>query len=73
MTEIANQPAEPQVAEVATNAVSAPVRSTRRARTYNPVTSIIKHVLLVSGVIAGAVMWVRIGKIARAESDAPRR
>jgi len=33
---------------------------------------IIKHVLLVSGVIAGAVMWVRIGKIARAESDAPR-
>ena len=33
---------------------------------------IIKHVLLVSGVIAGAVMWIRIGKVARAELDAPR-
>ena len=28
---------------------------------------IIKHVLLVSGVIAGAVMWVRIGKQAKAD------
>ena len=28
---------------------------------------IIKHVLLLSGVIAGAVMWVRIGKQAKAD------
>ncbi|HEY5549058.1 MAG TPA: hypothetical protein VIL17_05640 [Coriobacteriia bacterium] len=33
---------------------------------------IIKHVLLVAGVIAGAVMWVRIGRIARAESGETR-
>ena len=31
---------------------------------------IIKHVLLVSGVVAGAIMWRRIGKIAHAESGA---
>ena len=30
---------------------------------------IIKHVLLVSAVIAGSIMWVRIGKIAKAELD----
>ena len=28
---------------------------------------IIKHVLLVSGVIAGSIMWVRLGRLARAE------
>jgi len=35
---------------------------------------IIKHVLLVTGVIAGSVMWVRLGKLARgfaAEEVAP--
>ena len=31
---------------------------------------VIKHVLLVSGVIAGSVMWIRIGKLARAEISA---
>jgi hypothetical protein len=29
-------------------------------------------VLLVSAVIAGAIMWVRLGKVARAELGAPR-
>jgi hypothetical protein len=31
---------------------------------------VIKHVLLVSGVIAGSAMWIRIGKLARAEISA---
>jgi hypothetical protein len=31
----------------------------------------VKHVLLVTAVIAGSIMWVRMGKIARAELDAP--
>ena len=33
---------------------------------------VVKHVLLVSAVIAGAIMWVRLGKVARAELGAPR-
>jgi hypothetical protein len=32
---------------------------------------VIKHVLLVSAVIAGSIMWIRLGKLARAELDAP--
>jgi len=33
---------------------------------------IVKHVLLVSAVIAGGIMWIRMGKIARAELGEPR-
>src|SRR5665648_625655 len=33
---------------------------------------VVKHVLLVSTVIAGAIMWIRLGKVARAELGAPR-
>jgi hypothetical protein len=33
---------------------------------------VVKHVLLVSAVIAGAIMWVRLGKVARAELGEPR-
>jgi hypothetical protein len=32
---------------------------------------IVKHVLLVSAVIAGSIMWLRIGKIAKVELDRP--
>ena len=32
---------------------------------------IVKHVFLVSAVIAGSIMWLRIGKIAKAELDTP--
>jgi multiple sugar transport system permease protein len=47
MTEIANQPAEPQVASFTVSQTSAP-RSTKRSRGYNPVASTIKHILLVA-------------------------
>lgn len=33
---------------------------------------VVKHVLLVSAVIAGGIMWVRLGKAARAEQVGPR-
>jgi hypothetical protein len=33
---------------------------------------IVKHVLLVSAVIAGGITWIRMGKIARAELGEPR-
>jgi len=62
MTEIANQPTEPQVAEVAADAVRTPVRSTRRARAYNPLTSIIKHVLLIAAsfLMVYPLLWMLI-------------
>jgi multiple sugar transport system permease protein len=47
MTEIANQPAEPQVASLAVGAVTN-ARPTKRTRMYNPVTSVIKHILLIA-------------------------
>ena len=48
MTEIANQPAEPQVATLVTDAVAVPQRSRRRRRTYNPITSALKHIVLIA-------------------------
>jgi len=33
---------------------------------------VVKHILLVSAVIAGSIMWVRLGRAARAEFEAPR-
>ncbi len=48
MTEIANEPAEPQVANLVQAAVTPSARTSRRARTYNPVVSTIKHVLLIA-------------------------
>jgi multiple sugar transport system permease protein len=47
MTEIANQPAEPQVA--ITTPIESAARPTHRPkRTYNPVTSVIKHIVLIA-------------------------
>jgi multiple sugar transport system permease protein len=62
MTEIANQPTEPQVATLTAGAVSAPLRSTRRARTYNPVTSVIKHILLLAAsfLMIYPLLWMLI-------------
>jgi multiple sugar transport system permease protein len=62
MTEIANQPTEPQVATLTAGAVSAPLRSTRRARTYNPVTSVIKHILLLAAsfLMVYPLLWMLI-------------
>jgi len=48
MTEIANQPAEPQVASLAVGAVTNARPTKRRTRMYNPVTSVIKHILLIA-------------------------
>jgi multiple sugar transport system permease protein len=48
MTEIANQPAEPQVASLAVGAVTNARPAKRRTRMYNPVTSVIKHILLIA-------------------------
>ena len=48
MTEIANQPAEPQVASLAVSAVTNARPAKRRTRMYNPVTSVIKHILLIA-------------------------
>jgi multiple sugar transport system permease protein len=48
MTEIANQPAEPQVASLAVGAVTTARPAKRRTRMYNPVTSVIKHILLIA-------------------------
>jgi multiple sugar transport system permease protein len=48
MTEIANQPAEPQVASLAVGAVTTARPTKRRTRMYNPVTSVIKHILLIA-------------------------
>lgn len=47
MTEIANQPAESQVASPTVSQTGAP-RPTKRSRGYNPVTSTIKHILLIA-------------------------
>ena len=62
MTEIANQPVEPQVATLAADPVSTPARSTRRARAFNPVTSTIKHVLLIAGslLMVYPLLWMLI-------------
>lgn len=48
MTEIAHQPAEPQVASLAVGAVTNARPTKRRTRMYNPVTSVIKHILLIA-------------------------
>jgi multiple sugar transport system permease protein len=48
MTEIAHQPAEPQVASLAVGAVTNARPAKRRTRMYNPVTSVIKHILLIA-------------------------
>ena len=48
MTEIAHQPAEPQVASLAVGAVTTARPTKRRTRMYNPVTSVIKHILLIA-------------------------
>lgn len=48
MTEIANQPTEPQVASLAVGAVTNARPAKRRTRMYNPVTSVIKHILLIA-------------------------
>jgi len=32
---------------------------------------VIKHILLVSAVIAGSVLWIRLGRIARTDLDTP--
>lgn len=62
MTEIANEPTEPQVLELIEDPVSVPPRSTRRARAYNPVTSIIKHVLLIAAsfLMVYPLLWMLI-------------
>jgi multiple sugar transport system permease protein len=61
MTEIANQPAEPQVAPFAVSKSSAP-RSTKRSRGYNPVASTIKHILLVAAslLMIYPVLWMLV-------------
>jgi multiple sugar transport system permease protein len=48
MTEITHQPAEPQVASLAVGAVTNARPAKRRTRMYNPVTSVIKHILLIA-------------------------
>ena len=48
MTEIAHQPAEPPVASLAVGAVTTARPTKRRTRMYNPVTSVIKHILLIA-------------------------
>jgi len=48
MTEITHQPAEPQVASLAVGAVTNARPTKRRTRMYNPVTSVIKHILLIA-------------------------
>ena len=48
MTEIAHQPAEPPVASLAVGAVTNARPTKRRTRMYNPVTSVIKHILLIA-------------------------
>ena len=62
MTEIANQPAEPQVATITAVESSAPRRNARRARTYNPVVSAVKHILLIAAsfVMIYPLLWMLI-------------
>ncbi|MHB1009508.1 MAG: carbohydrate ABC transporter permease [Propionibacteriaceae bacterium] len=61
MTEIANLPAEPQVATLATT--ESTTRSTHRPkRTYNPVTSTIKHIVLVAAslLMVYPLLWMLV-------------
>jgi multiple sugar transport system permease protein len=62
MTDLANQPAEPQVATLVVDKVATPPRPTKRTRTYNPVTSVIKHILLIAGslLMIYPLLWMLI-------------
>lgn len=62
MTDIANEPAEPQAATLYLETTSPPQRSVLRARTYNPVTSVIKHILLLAAslLMIYPVLWMLV-------------
>jgi multiple sugar transport system permease protein len=62
MTEIANQNAEAQVASPKVDDVAPTARPTKRTRTYNPITSVIKHILLIAGslLMIYPLLWMLI-------------
>jgi multiple sugar transport system permease protein len=62
MTEIANQPVEPQIAAPAATLTTRSRPAQKRGRGFNPVTSVIKHILLVAAslLMVYPLLWMLV-------------